>query len=1023
MAYDQRLVSMALAAALWFTPILVRGADQPDWFVLRSWSQRDGLPQEGVTAIAQTRDGYLWLGTNSGVARFDGLRFTVFDDRTPGLLENEIRAMVAGPDGSLWIGILGGGVSRYRDGRFTAHTTRDGLSDDYVTSLAIDRQGVLWIGTEKGLSQYANGQFRSVAHADVPVDTVIALAADPVRGVWIGMRNGGLGFYDGERFHRQSIPGLTPEINVRALSFDAGGALWMATYEGVFRLQRGTFSRFGTAEGLVTERVLTVHADEAGTVWAGTVNGLHRFEGGQFRRSSEEGLHRAIISIGADREGGLWVGTNRFAYLRQGLFKSYLPRDGMSYHWTTTVFEDPHGGLWITTGRGLNHFKEGQFTHYWEASGLPNRLQGGVLLDRTNHLLVATDGGLYRSTVPLGPPDAVFRPRFVPVENQPPVVQPRALYRDRRGAIWLATLEEGLMRYQDGVFTVYTTADGLLNGSVRGIAEDQAGRLWVGSRKGLHRIEDGKIAAYTAKDGLVHDSVEAVFLDRDGVLWIGTRRGVSRLENGRFTSFTTRQGLPANHVYAFAEDDQGNLWMGCPRGPFRIEKAELDRVVRQEAGTVTAALFGTEHGLGAARVTGTFQNSIYRTQDSRVWFATPYGVSVVDPKRLARNTRPPLVHLEEMRVNHRPLALAQTVSAPPGRGDIEIRYTALSFPAPEKVRFKHRLDGHDVGWVDAEDRRTAIYTNLPPGRYRFRVIAANNDGVWNETGASVAVVLAPHWYQTWLFRGFLSFGVFLLAVGGYQQRVRRLHKRQRELEARVEERTTQLKEANEELEAFSYSVSHDLRAPLRHVDGFSKAVLQDYGPKLDERGQDLLRRLRGTSETMQKLIDNLLVLSRAGRSEMRIEALDLSGMASEIGQELAAQQPQRKVEWVVPTGLVATADSSLMHIALSNLLGNAWKFTSKKPLARIEIGRLDTTPDGQRGFFVRDNGAGFDPRFAHKLFAAFQRLHSASEFEGSGVGLATVRRIIERHGGRIWAEGEIGKGATFFFTLPAAPPS
>jgi light-regulated signal transduction histidine kinase (bacteriophytochrome) len=313
----------------------------------------------------------------------------------------------------------------------------------------------------------------------------------------------------------------------------------------------------------------------------------------------------------------------------------------------------------------------------------------------------------------------------------------------------------------------------------------------------------------------------------------------------------------------------------------------------------------------------------------------------------------------------------------------------------------------------------AFYSNLPPGNYQFRVQAATADGGWNAVPAAVSVVLRPRWTQSWLFRVAAMLAVVLLGAGLYTNHVRLLKRRQRQLEQAVGERTAELAAVNKELESFSYSVSHDLRAPLRSIEGFGRALLESHAGSLNAEGQQFLAHMRRASERMERLIDDMLRLARVARTDMTRQRVDLSALAADITATLARQQPQRQVELVVPPGLVADADPNLMRIALENLIGNAWKFTGKRPAARIELGQhaSNDTP----AFFVRDNGAGFDPAYAGKLFNAFQRLHAASEFEGNGVGLTTVRRIIQRHGGRVWAEAALDAGATFYFTVPGEP--
>ena len=525
-------------------------------------------------------------------------------------------------------------------------------------------------------------------------------------------------------------------------------------------------------------------------------------------------------------------------------------------------------------------------------SGLPRALIGAVAVDPEQRLWVGTDSGLYRSVEPAaGASGLVDRLRFERVPGQPPTLQARGLFFDCHGTLWIAGLLEGLVRYQAGVFTSFTTRDGLLHDAVRGIREDRAGSLWMGTRAGLNRLKDGKFTGYTEKDGLPHPTIEALGIDEQDALWIGTRRGVSRFKDGRFTTYGINDGMLANYVSGFASDRKGNLWMGSGRGLFYVPFADLDQFALGRLPAVRSTSYGVEHGLPTLSLNAGFDRAIVRARDGRMWFAMSRGVAVVDPARLNENTRPPPVHIQEVQIDQRAYTPGAPVVAPPGRGELSFRYAGLSFVAPEKVRFRHWLEGYDRNWVDGDDSRSAHYNNIAPGRYRFRVIAANNEGVWNTTGAALAIVLRPHWYQTWLFRlSALGLGL-ALAAGLYRNHMRQLTRRQRLLEQRVAERTAELASANQELDAFTHSVSHDLRAPLRSITGFTHEVLRQQGTVLDGESRALLGRVESSAQRMSQLIEDLLDLSRSARADLVRSPVSLSELAEEILTELRRQIP------------------------------------------------------------------------------------------------------------------------------------
>jgi light-regulated signal transduction histidine kinase (bacteriophytochrome) len=310
----------------------------------------------------------------------------------------------------------------------------------------------------------------------------------------------------------------------------------------------------------------------------------------------------------------------------------------------------------------------------------------------------------------------------------------------------------------------------------------------------------------------------------------------------------------------------------------------------------------------------------------------------------------------------------------------------------------------------------ATYTNLSPGTYIFHVKASNNDRIWNEKGTSIKIIISPPYWKTWWFRGMVMVILLVMIITVFWLRIRNLENKGKEFELLVAKRTSQLELANKELEAFSYSVSHDLRTPLRGIDGFSRILLEKANDKLDKLEQSYLSRIRNGAQQMSQLIDDILKLSRVIRSEMNIREVNLSSIANEIANDYQNSDAGRKVKFIIQKGIIVNADERLLRIAIENLIGNAWKFTSKHLSACIEFGKY------RKGeniiYYVRDDGAGFDMEYSQKLFGAFQRLHSSQDYSGTGIGLATVQRIIHRHGGSIWAEGEEEKGATFYFSIP-----
>jgi streptogramin lyase len=507
-----------------------------------------------------------------------------------------------------------------------------------------------------------------------------------------------------------------------------------------------------------------------------------------------------VFSIYEDREENLWIGTysgglNR---LKDGKFITYTTAEGLSNDLAFPVYQDRQGSIWIGTyGGGLNRLQEGKFTSFTMKEGLANNNVRSICEDRQGSLWISTYGsGINRFK------DGKFT-RFTTREGLSED-NVRAIYEDSQGRLWIGTYGGGLNRFADGKFTVYNTKNGLSNDFVITIFEDKKKNLWIGTRAGLNRFKDGKFTTYTIKDGLSHNAVFALYEDREGCLWIGTYGGgLNRFKDGEFTGYTTNEELFDDVVFRVLADGKGNLWMSCNKGIFSVNKKELNDFADGKINSITCISYDKDDGLKSSECSGGSQPAGWKTRDGKLWFPTVKGVTVIDPENIKINERPPPVIIEQVIIDGEPIDPGEEIKFPPGKKNFEFHYTGLSFTAPKKVKFKYKLTGYNKKWIDAGTRRIAYYTSIPPGHYHFKVIACNNDGLWNETGAFFDFDLKPYFYQTWWF--YFSCGLLLVlsGIGFYRLRVKQLKNRERELERLVNERTGQLAEANKELEKLS----------------------------------------------------------------------------------------------------------------------------------------------------------------------------------------------------------------------------
>ncbi|MFN0084785.1 MAG: two-component regulator propeller domain-containing protein [Blastocatellia bacterium] len=759
----------------------------------RAWKTEEGLPQLSVQAIIQTRDGYLWIGTQEGLVRFDGVRFTVFDKQnTPGLKNSSINALLDGKDGSLWIG-TSGGLTRLKDGRFTTYGSQQGLGHDLVYGLEEDREGNLWVATfGGGLSRFRDGKWTAYTVKEgLASNFVTSVRGDRDASLWIATNNGVTRLKDGKFTTLTTRDGLAHN-SVFAIYEDRNGNIWIGTAGGLNLWRNGKIGLYTTRHGLSGNEVRSIYEDRDGNLWIGTEGkGLNRFRGGTFSSltTREELSDDFVYSLYEDREGNLWVGTyggglNR---LSDGKFVTYSTTEGLPENLVRPIFQSHDGSIWIGTQKGgLTHFMDERFTTYTTKDGLAHNGVRAIAEERNGALWIGTSGGgLSR-----------FRDgRFTTYTTKEGLANDyvQALTISRDGSLWIGTRGGGLSHYQKGRFTNYSTREGLSDAVVRTILESRDGSLWITTTDGLNQFRDGRITTYTTGNGLSHDHTYSLHEDRAGVLWVGTfGGGLNRFKDGRFTSYTTKAGLFDDVAFQILEDDDDNLWVSCNKGIYRVSKRELEAFDRGEVNRINCTAYGTADGMKSAECNGTSQPAGVKTTDGRLWFPTVKGVATIDPRNHFSNDLPPPVVIESLLVNQQPHSLTGILELSPDQRDLEIDYAGLSYVAPQKVLFKYKLEGFDKDWVESGTRREAFYTNLPPGNYRFQVMACNNDGVWNQAGAAFEFYLKPHFYQTGWFYTLCVLSLILASVGVFRFRIRQLRVREQQLSRLVDERTAEM---------------------------------------------------------------------------------------------------------------------------------------------------------------------------------------------------------------------------------------
>jgi|WetSurMetagenome_2_1015567.scaffolds.fasta_scaffold16318_2 diguanylate cyclase (GGDEF)-like protein len=755
-----------------------------------------GLPQDSVNAVCQSADGYLWLGTDDGLARFDGMTFDVFDQaNTSALRQFPISAICESPGGVLWIGTNGGGILRRSPQGWKALGTGDGLPSERVLSLHPGPGEGVWVGTSSGLvCLRGDGTSDGRKFAEIPPGTpVVAFASDGPGKVLIAATSGlFLGRQDSLVPFSPSLPDRAAEP--RCLLVGKAGTIWVGTEDGLFDLDGSAWRRRTTEDGLTSNQINALAEDAQGNLWIGTNLGLNRLNGLTVRQLTvKEGLpDNDIKSIMEDREENLWVGTHGggLVRLKDRIFSALSTTCGLCSDMVWSVFEAPDHTLWIGTEDGLAAYAEGRLEAYKTKDGLAADVVRCVWVDRRGDLWAGTaSAGLSRrhegKWTTLGAPS--------PIPNDAVM----ALTEDRKGTLWVGT-NGGLATFDGFAWHAITRKDGLPDERVRTILEDHEGVIWIGTYGGgLIKYSDGAFTTYGKKDGLAGENVWTVQQTADGALWIGTGSGLSRYYKGVFRTLTQKDGLFSDVIYAFLPDDHGQVWMSCNKGVSRVPLVALNEAIDGSTKLDGMVPFGVSDGMSASECNGGSQPCGWKALNGKLWFATVRGAMVVDPADMKIDGEPPPVALKGVRVDNSPApVLDGKVEVAPGHKTLEVGYAGLSFSAPEKVAYRYRLKGFQDEWLQAGLRRTALFTKVPPGTYEFEVQARLANGPWSEPPAHLTLTLEPFFYQTRWFLFLCIMALASLALGAYRMRMRVVHKRQRDLQDLVHQRTRDLQDAN-----------------------------------------------------------------------------------------------------------------------------------------------------------------------------------------------------------------------------------
>jgi methyl-accepting chemotaxis protein/ligand-binding sensor domain-containing protein len=892
-------------------------------YICENWREDEGLPQNSVQSIVQARDGYLWFATQEGVVRFDGVRFTIFDKlNTPAIKHNYIQQVFEDSRGNLWISMQDNGVTIYSKGRFRHLGTEQGLQGD-VIDISEDSKGNLWFASTNGLYNFDNDRFtKFTALTFATASETPSAVIQSGRGTLLVGTNNGVYEWDAAtksvKKHYTIADGLTSNrILTLYRSPHSKDVAWIGTDNGACRLENGMITTtYTTADGLPHPVVGALCEDAFGTLYVATNGGgLCRFIGKRAETLTPKNndFPDRLTALCEDREGSLWVGANGGGLLRlkNGKFTPFGVPEGLPVNMLWSIFQARDGSIWLSTdGAGIVHIENGVIKQVFNKdNGLPDNAASAIY--------EARDGTMWVSTRRLGIAK-IQGGKVVATYSQEkgglPGQSVSAFLEDKNGTFWITggRGKMGVIGSNGVISTVLTTADGFPDAAARCMYEDRQGNLWIGTRGGLVKYANGRIEkVYTKTDGMAANSVMCIYEDADGVLWLGlSGGGLARFKQGKFTAYLVKHGLSDENVYSVLEDSKGYLWMSCNRGIMRVSKAELNGFADGKNTSISSILFGKSDGMRSSECNGGNQPSALAAKDGRFWFPTIAGAAIVDPNNIPRNTFIPQVHVESLIADSEPIAPTESGEfvVPAGKVNFEIHFTALSLLFPSKVRFKYKLEGFDKDWVDAGTRRTAFYTNISPGSHTFRVIACNNDGVWNEAGATLEFYFRPYFWQTWWFRGLC---ICLVAFGIYYAYRRRIHlaeQREAELNRRIEEMVVDLRVAHQATLEEKASVEKKVEEAVRNSEEARKYLADSVEAMLNEMTRfangnltvrltprdtrdDIGRLFLGFNQAVENMRKMLNEVAEAVNITAR-ESEEISSSADQMAQDAARQEKQ-----------------------------------------------------------------------------------------------------------------------------------
>lgn len=989
--------------ALVILPVLVKA--QPfknsiSQVMLTQWTGNEGLISNNLTSSIQTQSGFIWITTYNGIMRFDGVKYDVYNRQlSPSLKSDAFYKVYEDSKGTLWFASQGSGIVKYQNNIFEQFLEKNSILPKSIRCLYLENDETIWAGSfNRGLYKIQNGEVQSIADSVLKDITVLDIIKDTDGALWIATEGYGVIKLTSNSVREfTTFEGLQSNI-VNTIIQLPTGEIAVGTNNGLNLITDDEVTSFND---LIDTRINSMLTDADGTLWIGAENGLGRLSKDKLHfefSNVEQAPFSRINDLTLDHEGSLWICTGRSGLmrLRDTPITPITTAQGLATNLSNCIAHGKHDELYFGSDLGhLDHYEDGKISSVPIKTPLNQESIRDIYVEDEKTIWLAT----YKGVIKIEDK----KETLITDKNGLPSNDVRRIFRDSNGNLWLATRSSGAVKYSTELpIEILDRQNGLSSNYILAIEEDTHGRIYFGTHSGGLSIleKDGTLNTYhfpTTDDGFI---IFNIHFDSSGNTWLATNNGLYLFKNKRLREINIHKNTHGNTYFDCFNDNQGNLWLTANTGVIRIASEEVTRCVKGLREYVTARTFNEEDGMLNKECTSAAR--VLTNHDGKIYIPTIHGISIIDPQQISDKDEIPKVLITELQTDNNRFALDSAVVLQPGNLRYTFLFTSPVFTSPSQVQFKYKLEGIDRFWVNATSNRRVEYTNLPPGTYTFRVIAAIGDGPWSTQTSSPTITIEPYFYQTLWFKAVFTVFILIILFGFYKWRVHFIVKRNAELV-----------KVNKELDRFVYSASHDLRAPLTSILGLISLARLDKETPTD----NYLKRIEVSIHKMDAFIRDIIDFSRNARVEIVPELIHFQKLIDDTIDNLKYLNEGNQIKPTITINGTEPfyTDPKRLAIILNNLISNSFKYYNPeemKPYIIIQVHHSKT----QCIITIRDNGIGIPEGHLNHIFKMFYRAHEESK--GSGLGLYIVKETIDKLNGKMQVQSAVGKGTAFEIKLP-----